>query len=833
MPILVEKNGVQTLEPKKIIFYEGLKAKTLNIVTKGEIDVFISSKEILGLEDEEEIISDSYKIFSIPKNMFIGMEDLIMESTYTFTFKTKELSEIYFVKIPDKSHIVNFFNSNKSYVSNMQHSLAYFINKAYEAYLKIKKIHNQLKITTNNLGVIFHNSQSKGGYLPKSEVFKKTKIFYEDSIKQGFNFPSDFDIDFINQDHSDIYENRINLIIEDPNDIEKRIDFYKRLLAMPANIKSQFFSFDIYLSVEFAIFSSENLQNIASMLKKEFIEVKEYIEALYSDEMESLFSEYIKMAISLKKELKNNDHWVKSSEYIANTLKNIQKDFLEYYNHDIRIDFEYLNTMINEAKDNGNTIGIEENSSEKNVEVISGHENIPEELKNSAKKILDLAKIPHERAKLFWDSLMAFRKIPDKLNTDDDMRKIRRGVISTFFEIYAAVARKVIIDNNTERLYRMFLNYSYMDEKLLDMDQIMSLYKIEDKTIAKNPELHIVNIIEWLNMIYKQEADPSVNGFGQSYKEALREMKKRGMINDEQMTANFESSSKRLEYEISNMISTTQRLCYGQISVYFPILHKDMIIKDLYQSMVKRSGIEKSLEDLLKIDFSAFYREVLYKNRELNLEKELVMQEVYPYFILMPTFGSRAIMWQELSGIYKNSRGRILFPIFTNEDLENLIIPSVGTFRWELCKTILGPAWNDITQMSITSEYSDYVQFYKKNRNLSDEAKEKLQIEIKKCRNNLREVFVSDYILWIKYESKGIMRLNRVARSILYRDVPFSKTIRDILETQPMFSELANRFKNIRRKKSVEVENRYFKFTKKGNPLPKELANNIKFYKEM
>ena len=249
--------------------------------------------------------------------------------------------------------------------------------------------------------------------------------------------------------------------------------------------------------------------------------------------------------------------------------------------------------------------------------------------------------------------------------------------------------------------------------------------------------------------IYDKEELPSVNGFGQDYKEALREMKKRGIISDKEAEEHFESQSKRLEYEIENMVATTQRLCYGQVSVYFPIIHSDMVIKDFKDALIKRATIESVIESIKKVDFSAFYREVLYKNSQLNITKELVMKEVLPNIILMPTFGSRAIMREELSSRQKDSTGRFLFP-------------TIGAFRWELCKTMLGPAWNDITQMSLTSSYSDYIQFYKKNRDLSDDSKEKIKIQIKKCRNNLREVFVSDYFIWIKYESKGIMRLNRV-----------------------------------------------------------------------
>ena len=465
------------------------------------------------------------------------------------------------------------------------------------------------------------------------------------------------------------------------------------------------------------------------------------------------------------------------------------------------------------------------------IRVTIGFEELPAEVKNPTKRLIDMSGIEEGKAKNFMKSLQAFKKLRDKFSTEDDVRKIRRGVTSVFFEIYREVAKRAIINGNRSKLVEMFINFGYMDDELLTPNQIMDLYEIKDK--SKTKRVNVYYIDEWLQKIYDKDEPPSVNGFGQDYREALRELKKRGTISDKELEEHWESSSKRLEYEVDNMIETTHRLCYGQVSVYFPILHKDMITKDLERALIRRDVMEKSIKEITDIDFSAFYREVLYKNKELNIEKELVMQEVLPNIILMPTFGSRAIMWEELSSRQKNSTGRFLFPIFTSEEIESLLLPTIGAFRWELCKTMLGPAWNDITQMSITSEYSDYVQFYKKNRNLSDESKEKLKIQIKKCRNNLREVFVSDYNLWIRYESKGIMRLNRVARGILYRQVPFAKNIRDELSKQPMFSEIANRFKNIRNKKATELENRYFKFTKTGNPLPPELQHHIEFYKDM
>ena len=836
MSVSIEENGNIKLKPNSIIFYEGEKVQNISIITNGEIDVYISSKDILGIEDENEIMRYSCRLFSIPRNIMIGIGSYKTNSKYMFSFKSKDDTEIYAVKTPNQEYVKTFFKVNKTYLTNMYHSIAYVILKSYEEYIKIKRINDDVKIISANLAVIYFNLQQTKSKNIKSEMLKKYKEIYEDSINSGFNFPTSFDADFIRADHSEIYMHNKNQFDEEENieKLEFEIDYVRRFLTMPKNIKTQFFSYDTNMSLDASHMLYETLKKISSLLKTEIVEAIENILFLSSNESESLFGEYVKTATELDKQGKDNDVWVKYIRFMSSIIKDIYNKIKTEYDYDLNIDTEEMDSILKRISKNNvsssDEIGTDMDGID-NIKVTVGFEELPSEVKDPTKKLIEMSGIDENKAKSFMKSLNAFRKLRDKFSTEDDVRKIRRGVTTVFFEIYKEIAKRAIINGENSKLVKMFLNFGYMDDQLLTPNQIMDLYEIKDK--SKTKKINVFYIDEWLQKIYDKDEPPSVNGFGQDYREALRELKKRGSINDKELEEHWESSSKRLEYEVENMIETTHRLCYGQVSVYFPILHKDMITKDFERALIRRDVMEKSVKDITDIDFSAFYREVLYKNKELNIEKELVMQEVLPNIILMPTFGSRAIMWEELSSRQKNSTGRFLFPIFTSEDLEALLIPTIGAFRWELCKTMLGPAWNDITQMSITSEYSDYVQFYKKNRNLSDEAKEKLKVQIKKCRNNLREVFVSDYNLWIKYESKGIMRLNRVARGILYRQVPFAKNIRDELAKQPMFSEIANRFKNIRSKKATELENRYFKFTKTGNPLPYELEHHIEFYRDM
>ena len=137
----------------------------------------------------------------------------------------------------------------------------------------------------------------------------------------------------------------------------------------------------------------------------------------------------------------------------------------------------------------------------------------------------------------------------------------------------------------------------------------------------------------------------------------------------------------------------------------------------------------------------------------------------------------------------------MILPVFYMENLETAMVRMTGEFRWEMCKRIQSGRWNDVSEPSLTSEYFDYMQFYKKNNELSKDAKEKLQNSLTRAKNSFREMFVRDYITWVLYEGSGSARLNKVARKILFTYCPFPASMDDALEQNPMYAELLSRQK--------------------------------------
>ena len=123
------------------------------------------------------------------------------------------------------------------------------------------------------------------------------------------------------------------------------------------------------------------------------------------------------------------------------------------------------------------------------------------------------------------------------------------------------------------------------------------------------------------------------------------------------------------------------------------------------------------------------------------------------------------------------------------------------------------------------------VQFeIRKNSDLSADAKEKIKTALSRARNSYREVFVKDYQAWMKYESQGSFRLNKVARDILVRYCPFAKDIRQGLATNPQYQNAFHRLDAENRKKLQRFRSVYDKYEAAGGEITPELKENLRFY---
>ena len=444
------------------------------------------------------------------------------------------------------------------------------------------------------------------------------------------------------------------------------------------------------------------------------------------------------------------------------------------------------------------------------------------------KHILEFAQTEPDESAAFLAQVESYRSLPDMTSTDAAAYKIRKQIAPLFYNIYFKVFRQAVEDEDAASpIIEMFLNFGFMDTKLAGEENTKALYDLTGRLRQFKSE-RVYTIFTWLKSIYFGRNEPSKNEFELDYPAYLLEQKKNGDLNEEQVKKMQNDQKEKVRFEIQNMFNSANRITYGKITTFCPILCEFDLINTIDKMAVTVERLEDELNKIRKIDFSAFYREVNFTNAANDiLSHELLMSEVLPDIILMPNAGTRAMMWQETADKRRDTRARFLFPIFTAANLEEMMIETVGRYRWEMCRKIQGVRWNDIREKSLTSEYCDYLQFYRKNRDLSADAKDKLKTAIQRAKNNYREVFVKDYQSWINYESKGSFRLNKVAREILIVYCPFAKDIRTALKVNPMYQLSIPKFERDNAKKAQRLTALYEKYQKAGGEITEELQQNL------
>ena len=483
------------------------------------------------------------------------------------------------------------------------------------------------------------------------------------------------------------------------------------------------------------------------------------------------------------------------------------------------IDKEMYKQRVTEYRERLNTL--DQEPEEQPAEGIAKADDIPD-IRDSINTILSYAKVDEETANAFRSAVSQYSKLTDKNNSDDASRRLRLNITKMFYEIYEKAFIRSLHDFEIPKVLLMFFNFGYVDENLAGMDNAAYLYSIVNK-LPTDPERKVYSVYEWLRAIYDGKKTPSRNEFDTDYQAHVHELKVTGKISASEEATMLKDKEKQVLFELTNMFQSVNKITFGRISCFCPIFSEHNILKELDKSLVSADKVAETFDQLRSVDFSAYYREVIYTNPNLGIGKEYVSVEILPDIILMPNIGVRGVMWQEIEGRKRTTPSRMMISIFQMEDLTNILVRLTGDYRWEMCKRVQGARWNDISEASLTSEYFDYIQFYKKNHELSPDAKDKIKLNMQKAKNSFKEMFIRDYVSWVLFEGSGSPRLNKISRAILFTYCPFSKEIRDKLKMNPLYKETMERYDIKLGQKLHHYNNLFQKIKNMGADIPPEI----------
>lgn len=598
---------------------------------------------------------------------------------------------------------------------------------------------------------------------------------------------------------------------------KSKIDYFASLAKMPKAIMDAFYGKDNALIVGEIIHAGECMNQSVPLIEEMYQYLLDNQDILLNEQKNDLFALYFdltKRAAAQGMELALFQKKIMTIVEFAKMCKiydkeSIETRFAEFESYD----FSKAAEEVSKAE--------QEEAEEEIEEPPMGDEWLT--------YILKYASYDEEKCKRAVMMIEEYRELPDMYSTSDEVRKLRRDIAKMFYDVYMRVFKRSVKQSKIPTIVKMFLNFGFMDVQMAGEENANILFDLtEHLDVCKSD--HVYTIFEWLRSVYDGRNEPSKNEFDMDYPAYLAEMRKTGKITTEQQKHFMSNRELKVKFEIQNMFTSGNRATYGKLSTFCPILGEYDLINSIEKMLVTAQKLDESLHKIRDIDFSAFYREVQFSDPDKGINREMIMKEIMPDIILMPNAGTRSMMWQETAGVRRDTSARFLFPIFTAVDIDDMMVDTVGRYRWEICRKIQGVHWNDIREKSLTAEYCDYLQFYRKNRELSTEAKEKIKSALLRGRNNYREVFVKDYQNWMKYESKGSYRLNKIAREILITYCPFAKPIREELKGNPMYESALHRLDLLNAKTVQRIQGVYDKYQKAGGRITQELTDNLEYY---
>ncbi len=467
-------------------------------------------------------------------------------------------------------------------------------------------------------------------------------------------------------------------------------------------------------------------------------------------------------------------------------------------------------------------------SREQTRQLMGGDETVVPEMHDVLNVILNYSCADEVIKKNMREAMEAYVACKDRTATDEETRRIRRKLVEPFFRIYEECLFRSFEEPGRPPIeVGMFLRFAYMDERVVTKEDFEQLYRIYVNYIP-DPYGRIVTIEEWLRKIYDGKVMPSKNEFDLDYPSYLKDAVRQGDMTEAYAERALSDFDERTRFEIKNLFTSGNRMTFGRISVYSPVFDSANQMMPLDKCYVSAERVEEQLANIREYDHRIFYREQVCKFDD-EAPPVTIHQEYLPYVILMPNIGTRTVLWQEIEGKKRTTPGRMLLPIFCLEDLALSMARLCGEFRWEMCKTEQGVHWNDLSDPSLTAEYSDYLQYYRKNSSLSPEHREKVKKALQKAGNNYRRVFVADYVLYIMYEAKGVMRLNKVARDIIYRYCPLALDHSDGITVNAQYAQLYERQKNHNTQNARPLSNLIKKREASELYVPEELYDEVRF----
>lgn len=209
-----------------------------------------------------------------------------------------------------------------------------------------------------------------------------------------------------------------------------------------------------------------------------------------------------------------------------------------------------------------------------------------------------------------------------------------------------------------------------------------------------------------------------------------------------------------------NTVRQMAKMTVGRQGNQFPVF-----TREFYHCTPQGTGFRENVLSIMawieENDPGAFCR--IHKN---------TAHRIVPYVLLVPTYGDFGFCWEPFDRYNRvTSRGRIVIPMYPR-DLKISLLMAVADLRWQVAKEKASYYW---MEEGLTGHYYQF-------------------IEKQKLKGDLKSYFINDYVTWMTKEVDGVQKMDKQARAIFWRYIPFNQQKKEELKKRSVvYQELYQR----------------------------------------
>ncbi|MCX7997434.1 MAG: cyclic nucleotide-binding domain-containing protein [Leptospiraceae bacterium] len=587
------------VEAGLILFEEGSSANSLNIIHEG------------GYSVEKKIGDFPIQLFQVTgKNLTPGAVSLFTSGRYTCTIQSSQPSVL-------STYQVTNATIKKTIISKM--SLGVMIARTtLREIIELTKRANAIQAlsattekTLDNLALIYyklepsifkdidlaHYTYSEDEYVPEP-ILRVVRKNLSNFIESGGILPEKPSILFVDEDHSELLKKTYQ---EEVDFEDEEYIFMRKILSLDPNIQTPIYEADVTIILQICGKFARVFENLVDIIEEEVNQLNTNLELLLGKES-SLVEKYNLLLDELESGIADEkpEVIIPLAEYLAEKVEKILNSYKSIFFKEYPTQYPQVRNFIERAKSSSQKLSAESPKEDVAALVTAGldMEAMKKDLAGSAQKIMSYAKTSQEQIKEFNALLLKLKSMKNPLDTESDARKIRKNIAKIYWETYTSAAQRYIETKSAPKQVEMMLMFGFMDETLLEPNQLAFLYTFKDETKAVR-NIPVILCHEWLELIYQKKVPTSLDELGQTFFDKIKnEYKDQVFKKESDVPSSIDTNEARLKYEINAMYQPNVRLTTGNPASYLPVLTKYQINLPLDKSVVTRESVSSTVNEI-------------------------------------------------------------------------------------------------------------------------------------------------------------------------------------------------------------------------------------------